>query len=139
MKITIALVLLLAFGAAIAQSVSPTTASEINQLFATLENSKCEFYRNGSWYDAKKASAHLHQKYEYLVKKHLVTSTESFIELAATKSSMSGTPYQVRCGNTQPVPSNSWFTDKLKQLRGHSAGTNNSFKPTPLRGIGKAS
>ena len=133
MKFLAITLLLLLSGAANAQNTSPS-AREINQLFAALESSKCEFNRNGSWYSAQKASDHLHQKYDYLLKKGMVTTTESFIELAATKSSMSGKPYLVRCGVAQPVPSKSWFTGKLKELRGRPAGANNSFKPIPLRG-----
>ena len=93
------------------------TAIEIDGLFSALLTSGCEFNRNGSWYSSQKASEHLHRKYDYLLKKGLVTTTESFIELAATKSSMSGKPYQVRCGNAQPVSSQSWFTNKLNVLR----------------------
>ncbi len=100
-----------------AQGVSPATTREVDQLFKVLAQSNCEFSRNGSWYAAPKASEHLQRKYDYLQKKGLVTSTESFIELAATKSSMSGTPYQVRCGNAAPVSSQSWFTGKLQELR----------------------
>ena len=115
----IAVVLLIA-SAASAQTPSSATKNEVDQLFAALRQSNCEFSRNGSWYNAQKASDHLQRKYDYLLKKGLVTSTESFIELAATKSSMSGKPYQVRCGNAQPVSSQFWFTNKLKVLR--SAG-----------------
>ena len=87
-------------------------------MFSALRESNCEFSRNGSWYNAQKASEHLQRKYDYLLKKKLVTSTESFIELAATKSSMSGKAYQVRCGKAAPVSSQSWFTSKLTGLRG---------------------
>ncbi|GAE51169.1 hypothetical protein XPR_3288 [Xanthomonas arboricola pv. pruni MAFF 301420] len=111
------LIALLLSSSASAQGVSPATTREVGQLFKVLAQSNCEFSRNGSWYAAPKASEHLQRKYEYLQKKGLVTSTESFIELAATKSSMSGTPYQVRCGNTAPVSSQSWFTGKLRELR----------------------
>jgi hypothetical protein len=134
MKFMVAIFLLLASGIAFAQSPLPATIREINQLFVALENSKCEFNRNGSWYNAQKATEHLRRKYDYLLQKGLVTSTESFIDLAATKSSLSGKPYLVRCGNAQPIPSKSWFTGKLKELRARPAGANNSFKPTPLRG-----
>ena len=113
----IALALLIA-SAASAQTPSSATTHEVGQLFAALRESKCEFSRNGTWYNAQKASEHLQRKYDYLIKKNLVTSTESFIELAATKSSMSGKAYQVRCGNAVPVSSQSWFTSKLKALRG---------------------
>lgn len=98
---------------------APTTATEleINSLFATLRASDCEFFRNGDWYKANKASDHLQRKYEALQKKGLITNTESFIELAASKSSMSGKPYEVRCGSAAPVSSQSWFTTELNALR----------------------
>ena len=113
-----ALGLLLAFaGSAIAQTPSAKTTQEVGQLFAALKQSNCEFSRNGSWYSAEKASEHLQRKYDYLLKKRLVTTTESFIDLAATKSSISGKPYQVRCGKTAPISSNSWFKSQLNTVR----------------------
>ena len=118
MKNAFIAVALLIASAASAQAPSSATKNEVGQLFAALRQSNCEFSRNGSWYDAQKASDHLQRKYDYLLKKGLVTSTESFIELAATKSSMSGKPYQVRCGKTPPVSSHSWFTSKLNAIRG---------------------
>ncbi|MCC8441336.1 YfeK family protein [Xanthomonas cannabis] len=111
------LIALLLGTSASAQDVSPATPREVDELFKVLAQSNCEFSRNGSWYAAPKAIEHLQRKYAYLQKKGLVTSTESFIELAATKSSMSGTPYQVRCGSAAPVSSQSWFTGKLRELR----------------------
>jgi len=65
----------------------------------------------------EKASEHPQRKYDYLLRRKLVTSTESFVDLAATKSSMSGKAYQVRCGKAAPVSSQSWFTSKLRELR----------------------
>ena len=117
MKIKALGLLLLLAGGAAAQTPSAKTTQEVGQLFAALKQSNCEFSRNGSWYTAQKASEHLQRKYDYLVRKHLVTTTESFIELAATKSSISGKPYQVRCGKTAPVPSSSWFNSQLNAVR----------------------
>ena len=117
MKITALTLLLLLAGGAVAQTPSAKTTQEVGQLFAALKQSNCEFSRNGSWYNAQKASEHLQRKYDYLLKKRLVTTTESFIELAATKSSISGKAYQVRCGKAAPVPSSSWFTSQLNALR----------------------
>ncbi len=103
--------------AAHAQAPSAATQQEIEQLFTTLKQSSCEFQRNGSWYDAAQASDHLRQKYDYLLKKKLVPTAEAFIERAATESSMSGKPYQVRCGQAEPVASKQWFEQALKALR----------------------
>jgi hypothetical protein len=117
MKIAFIAVVLLIASAASAQAPSSATTHEVGQLFAALRQSNCQFSRNGTWYNAQNASEHLQRKYDYLLKKKLVTSTESFIELAATKSSMSGKAYQVRCGKAAPVSSQSWFTSKLRELR----------------------
>ena len=112
-----AVLLLVMSGVANAQSVSPATSTEIKLLFTALETSRCEFSRNGTWYDAQKASQHLQQKYDYLLKKNLVTTTESFIERAASQSSVSGKPYQVKCAGEEAVASKAWFTHKLAALR----------------------
>ena len=104
-------------GTAGAQAPSATVQKEVEQLFAALKQSQCEFQRNGTWYDAAKASEHLQQKYQYLLNKKLVPSTEAFIERAATESSMSGKPYQVRCGQNAPVNSRQWFEQQLKAIR----------------------
>ncbi len=117
MRIPALILLLLLPVAAIAQPPPPAAAREIEQLFTALQGSGCTFSRNGSWHDADKATAHLRRKYDHLVKKGLVTSTEVFIDLAASKSSMSGEPYLVRCGDAEPVSSASWFSDRLRESR----------------------
>ena len=117
MKISALALLFLLAGDAVAQTPSAKTTQEVGQLFAALKQSNCEFSRNGSWHNAQKASEHLQRKYDYLLKKRLVTTTESFIELAATKSSMSGKPYQVRCSKAAPVSSSSWFNSQLNAVR----------------------
>ena len=117
LKSQFTLLMLAAFGAAAAQTPSAVTAREITSLFTSLETSGCEFNRNGSWYNAAKASDHLKTKYEYLAKKHLVDSAESFIARGATESSMSGKPYQVRCPGKATVDSNVWFQGQLLHYR----------------------
>ena len=112
-----ALALLVVCSVASAQAPSATTSREIASLFTSLETSGCEFNRNGSWYNASKASEHLKRKYDYLAKKHLVDSAESFISRAATESSMSGKAYQVRCPGKSTVDSQLWFKAQLLQFR----------------------
>jgi len=100
-----------------AQGLPSATKIEIDQLFSTLESSNCEFNRNGSWYGAQQASTHLRKKHDYLLKRNLITTAETFIELAATKSSMSGTFYFVRCAKGQQLPSKAWFIERLNEIR----------------------
>ena len=82
--------------------------------------SGCHFNRNGTWYTAAEAKAHLLDKLEYVEKRVALKSTEQFIDLAASKSSMSGKPYQVKCGDTAPVESKRWLTEELKAMRSGS-------------------
>jgi hypothetical protein len=93
------------------------TKLEIAHLFTVLEASNCQFYRNGSWYVTKDASAHLQSKYRYLQDKDLVPSAEKFIERAATQSSLSGTAYQIKCADSVAQPSAPWFQAALLKYR----------------------
>jgi len=91
--------------------------TEINYLLGYIDASGCEFYRNGSWYDSKRAEAHLRNKYEYLADRNLINFTEDFIEKAATKSSLSGKPYEIRCSGGEAVVSNQWLRRELAHYR----------------------
>jgi hypothetical protein len=113
------MVALLGFGVTtLAQTQpAPDVQTEINFLLDAVQSSGCEFYRNGSWYNAHKAQAHLRDKYQYLASKNQVNSTEQFIERAATQSSFSGQAYQIRCPGSPAVPSAQWLGDKLAKFR----------------------
>ena len=100
---------------------SPKSREEIVALIAALSTSKCEFQRNGKWYDATDAKSHLQRKYDYLLKKNLADTAEQFIERAASESSMSGREYRVRCPGQAEQSSASWFQAQLRRLRGSDA------------------
>jgi len=103
---------------AIAMAAPPEKAQrEIDQLIGALGSSGCQFQRNGSWYPADEAQAHLRRKYDYLAKRNMVDSAEQFIERAGTQSSMSGKAYSVRCPGKPAVPSAQWLGAKLSALR----------------------
>ena len=91
--------------------------SEIDFLLGYVEGSGCAFYRNGSWYDSRAAQSHLRDKYTYLVAQDQINSTDDFIEKAATASSFSGQPYEVRCNGGPPVTSNQWLRAELARFR----------------------
>lgn len=91
--------------------------AEVGYLLQHMEESGCEFYRNGSWYDGKRARSHLSDKYQYLVARDQVDTTEEFIERAATKSSITGIPYRIRCEGGEPIDSNRWLLDALATHR----------------------
>jgi hypothetical protein len=100
-----------------AASLPPAARAEIDSLLSRLAASGCQFKRNGTWHSAAEAQAHLRRKLDYLVDKGAIASAEQFIERAASKSSVSGQAYQVKCGGTPPVPSDAWLNAELKALR----------------------
>lgn len=100
-----------------AASLSPDARGEIEVLLSRLAASGCQFRRNGSWHAAGEAQAHLRRKLDYLVDKGAVASAEQFIERAASRSSMSGQVYRVRCGSQAPVASGEWLRAELQALR----------------------
>lgn len=101
-----------------ADAAPPTKVQiEVNFLLGYLEGSGCEFYRNGSWHDSNAAQEHLRDKYNYLVAKDQVNSTEAFIDSAATQSSLSGEAYAVKCAGAATMSSNQWLRDELARFR----------------------
>jgi hypothetical protein len=117
-RVTLAAGLLIFAAAHAAPGPAPAARTEINYLLATVAGSGCEFYRNGSWYDSKFAADHLSSKYKFLLARNLVQSAEDFIEKAATRSSMSGRDYAIRCGGGAAVPTGQWLLILLARYRG---------------------
>ena len=112
-----------ALAASPAHANTPTaTAIEIDGLFSALLQSNCEFQRNGTWYSATEAKAHLLVKLSYLEDRGMVASAEQFIERAATQSSMTGRSYLVRCASAAPVPSSVWLSAQLQLMRSARPG-----------------
>jgi len=108
-------VMLLASLAGVA--LAGASEEEVTHLLVYLETSACRFNRNGAWYDNREAAAHLRQKYAYLLDKGRVSSAESFIEDAASRSSISGQPYTVSCEGSAEVESSAWFRAELDRFR----------------------
>jgi hypothetical protein len=116
-RFTVAAVLL-AFVWPVLSAPSSIAKREIQGLMDALSASSCEFQRNGAWHGREEARKHLQRKYDYLLKRDLVDTAEQFIERAASKSSMSGRAYQVRCPGQPAQPAATWFRLKLDALRG---------------------
>ncbi|WP_394779771.1 DUF5329 family protein [Undibacterium sp.] len=105
-------------GTAMAASVDKAVVKrEIDHLLQTLITSKCEFNRNGSWYNGADAKSHLIKKYDYFMLRGEISNAESFIELAASKSSLSGQAYLVKCGEAKPLESAAWLKQELARYR----------------------
>lgn len=95
----------------------PVVVAEIARLLAYVESSGCQFNRNGTWHDSREASLHLKAKERYLEDRGQIASAEDFIAKAATRSSMTGKPYTVRCASGPVVASNEWLLVALQRLR----------------------
>jgi len=92
-----------------------TTQIEINQLLDFIKQSPCTFIRNGKNHTAKDALKHIKKKYHYF--EDDIDSAEKFIELSATKSSMSGKKYQIICANKDMISSQQWLLNQLAKIR----------------------
>jgi len=103
--------------APVAHANPPTDVElEANFLLGYVQESGCLFYRNGMWFEAKTAQTHLRDKYNYLVARNLINTTADFIDLAATKSSLTGLAYKVNC-NGVTITSDQWLRDELSRFR----------------------
>ena len=133
--VTMAFALLLGLVSAQSSRAQAETAQiEINFLLGYIGGSGCEFYRNGTWHDAQAAQAHLKDKYRYLIARGLVATAEDFIEKAATKSSFTGEPYQVKCNGGASVTTQVWLQKELVRFRAFNKKPASSlWEPGPAR------
>ncbi len=104
----------LLYAVSVSAATSPLVSAEIAALLTRLEMSGCQFNRNGTWYSGTEAKAHLQLK---LGAAGSFQSAEQFIARAASKSSMSGEPYLVRCGISAPIQSGQWLIARLQEVR----------------------
>ena len=94
---------------------------EIHHLIRFFGESGCIFIRNDREYDAIEAMKHIQKKYDYV--KRRIATTDDFIKYIASKSSVSGRQYRVRCGN-QEMSTAKWLSSELRQFR-QKQGQNN--------------
>ena len=112
---TVGLMLLVILGLPLAsQADMGRTTYEIQHLMAYIAGSQCRFIRNGKIHDAEAARAHIQRKYDHVRRR--VRTTEDFIDLAASRSSMSGEPYRVQCGARTWLCAD-WLRAALEHLR----------------------
>lgn len=108
------LMLLLPAFAAVADA-PPDQKHEIAHLLSFVRYADCDLIRNGAVHDSKDGYRHLLDKYDYF--RSRIRSAEDFIDLAATKSLLSGRAYMVDCGEDDPIPSATWLRRELARYR----------------------
>jgi len=97
-------------------SLSANTAGdEIEYLLETVGDSGCMFIRNGSHHTSEEAEDHLRTKYR--TGKNYVNSAEGFIDKLASRSSLSGRPYKIRCEGEREQNAEVWLTERLQEFR----------------------
>jgi Family of unknown function (DUF5329) len=90
---------------------------EIAGLLQAVGSSGCDFMRGGKAYPADQAMEHLRAKYAYLAARGQLASAEDFVDKAASRSSMLGEDYFMRCAGTAPLHCEQWMRARLKALR----------------------
>lgn len=100
--------------ASFAMAAERTSETEILHLLDYIDQSNCNFVRNGNEYDAQEARQHIEKKYHYI--KSRLSSTAGFIRYAATESSITGRPYEVIC-NGERQTSAGWLQAELARYR----------------------
>ena len=108
--------LLLTFSVNAIADVPPEQKPEVEHLLAFVQQSDCVMIRNGDEHEGEKAASHIKKKYDYFADD--ISTTESFIEYSATKSTMSGKYYTVRCPDGTEMRSQDWLLEELKIFRG---------------------
>lgn len=89
--------------------------AKIQYLIASVEDMKgATFMRNGRGYSAKAASNHLRLKLRTMGDR--IKTAKDFIELCASKSSMTGEPYLIGLADGSIIKSELFFNDKLRAL-----------------------
>ena len=102
------------FSSAIFANPDASAQREIDHLLEFVAGSSCTFVRNGTDHPAQKASEHLAGKFRYAASR--ITTAEGFIRDLASRSSVSGEAYRVKCGKVD-IPAGVWLTQELQRHR----------------------
>jgi len=103
----------------VSAAVAGSTQAEIEHLKNYLASSGCTYVRNGREHDSAEAVEHIEKKARYFDDE--IDSAESFIEFSATKSTMSGKPYTIRCPGEPEQASSAWLLEELQRYRRSAA------------------
>jgi hypothetical protein len=96
----------------ILQSVSEE--QKIEKLIYYIEKSEAIFIRNGTEYPAKEAADHLRMKRKKAGNK--VKTAKDFIDLIASKSSMSGEAYKMKFKNGATINTRDMLYNELRKI-----------------------
>lgn len=89
--------------------------AEIAYLVDLVRGSPCLFLRNGDPYPGPEAADHIMEKYDYF--RDEIKTAEDFIDRAASRSALSGRPYQVACPGAATIAARDWLRAALNDYR----------------------
>ncbi len=89
--------------------------AEISHLLNYVKTTQCVYIRNGSEHNGQEAAKHIKSKYDYFESD--ISSAEDFIRLSATKSTISGTKYYIKCPGSPKIESGQWLLEELGRYR----------------------
>ncbi|MBK8398812.1 MAG: DUF5329 family protein [Leptospiraceae bacterium] len=72
------------------------------------------FIRNGEEFSGKEAREHMQKKWNYA--KDKIKTVDDFIDLIASKSSLTGNKYYVKLADGKKIESAQWLRETLKKL-----------------------
>jgi Family of unknown function (DUF5329) len=118
---TVLIFLLLTANFTSAAAGSPSEKAKIEALIRAVEGLKdARFIRNGTEYDSSSAGKFLRRKWEAQGKE--IATARDFIAKAASSSSTSGKPYQIRFKDGKTVNCADFLTTELKRIEGGKGG-----------------
>jgi len=97
------------------QKSDETVGVTIRYLLDFVSKSDCAFIRNGESHTGVEASAHFKSKYEHF--KNEIKTPEDFIQMAATKSMVTGKPYLVKTADGTVISCAEWLDKVLADYR----------------------
>ncbi len=110
---------LMALGA-VAAAPPPHEQTRIEKLIRFVETQRdMKFIRNGTEYSCADAGRFLRGKLDAMGKD--VTTAREFIERIATKSTMSGKPYEVKFGDGKTMLASQFLGEELKRIESQPA------------------
>jgi hypothetical protein len=114
-KILLPVLLLTCASFYVTADVPQNQRKEVRHLLEFVKTSACFVSRNGSKHNGKSAAKHMGKKYKHF--RDDIKTTEDFIRLSATKSTMSGKLYKVTCPGQTTINTHDWLLSELKAFR----------------------
>ena len=113
-RFVLLIVLAILIAAPVSSSVPSSTQEEISYLLSQIAQSDCQFIRNSKIHSPEQALEHINRKYNHL--KNRIETAEQFITYAASRSSITGSDYLIRCGAVTTT-SRQWLEEQLRVYR----------------------